>query len=154
MYSPAAGMFGLCSHFLPTFFIAAKLSKENAAACTNKEKKLMETEKQSTQNTADDDSKQASVAVSAQSTSSEEDHKPQTPKEEEKPTEEERGTNEEEKGEDKKMEVDPCSETAASSDEKGKCLKLNDLSLNFRFSLIRLHVVINRYHSPFSYFLF
>ena len=122
MYSPAAGMFGLCSHFLPTVFIAAKMSKENVAACTNKEKKLMETEKQSTQNTVDDANKQASVAVSAQSTSSEEDHKPQTPKEEEKPTEEERGTNEEEKGEDKKMEVDPCSETAASGDEKGKCL--------------------------------
>lgn len=119
-----------------TVSIAAKMSKENAAACTNKPEKLMETEKQTTENTADEDNEQASVPASSQSTSSEEDRKPQISKEEEKPTEEERGKNVEEKREDEEMAVDPCPETAASSDEKGKCLKLNYLSCIFGFSLM------------------
>lgn len=77
----------------------------------------METERE---NTADENKEQAPIIVSAQSTSSEDDCKPQSSKEEEKPTEKEEGENVEEKERDEKMEVDPCPVTAASSDEKGK----------------------------------
>lgn len=94
------------------------MSKENAAACTNKQRKLIETEKRATKNAGDDESEQASITVPSQSTSPEEDCKSQTSKEEEKSKEEERGKDVEEKREDEKMEVDP--ETAASGDEKGK----------------------------------
>lgn len=111
------------------------MSKENAAACTNKQKKLIETEKQTTQKTTDDEGEQATISASSQNTLSE-DRKPQTLKEEGKLSEEQWETNEEEKRGDEKMEVDPCPETAASSHEKGKCSKLNELSLIFRFCLM------------------
>lgn len=94
------------------------MSKEKAAACTNKQKKLLEKEKQTSTNTVDADKEQASISELSQSTSSEVG---QTSKEEDKPSEEEQGKNVEEKREEEKMEVDPCSETAGSSDEKGKC---------------------------------
>lgn len=86
------------------------MSKENAAACNKTQKRLMETDKQ---NTEDEEKKQATT----QSTSSEEEPKP---KEEEKPTEEEHGKNVQEKREDEKMEVEPCPETVSSCEEKGK----------------------------------
>lgn len=97
------------------------MKKENATACTNKQKKCMETEKQTTQNTLNKDNVQASITAS-----SEEDCKPQTSQVEEKPTEDEPEKNAEEKSEEEKMEVD--SETTTSSGETGKCLKLNFLS--------------------------
>lgn len=128
-------MLVLISFCSPTDFIAAKMTKENAAACTNKQKQL-ETEKQTTHNTADEDSEQAIISPSSQSTSSEEESKPQTSKEEGKLSQEQQETNEEEKRGDEKMEVDPCPETAVSNPEEGTCSKLNDLSFNFGLSMM------------------
>ncbi|KAK2833852.1 hypothetical protein Q5P01_017741 [Channa striata] len=84
--------------------LEGKLSKENAATCTNKQKRLMETKEQ---NAAEEDEDQ----LKKQSPSIEEG---QTSTEEEKPVQEEQ----EKCVEDEKMEVDPCSEVAASKDDK------------------------------------
>ncbi|XP_067334267.1 nucleosome-remodeling factor subunit BPTF-like isoform X4 [Channa argus] len=88
--------------------LEAKLSKENAAACTNKQKTLMETKEQ---NTAEEDKEQ----YKTQSTSTDEG---QTSEAEEKPTEEEQEKCMEEKNKAEEMEVDPFSETAASKHDK------------------------------------
>ena len=85
----------------------------------------METEKP---DAADEDKEQTSLIASAQITSPEEDLKPQSSKEEETSSEkkEEKEVEEkivEEKIVDEKMEVEPCPETAAPSEEKGKWRK-------------------------------
>lgn len=111
-------------------FSAAKLNKEIAAPCTNNQKKSPEIEKQ---NTADEDKEVAPLTAATQSATSEEDCKPPNSKEEEKTTETEEGKSVEDKSEDSKMEVDPCPETEASSQEKGKS---NGLSIMSWFSLM------------------
>lgn len=90
------------------------MNKENAAACTNQQI-MMETEKLSTHNTADE-----KIIASSQRTSPEEDCKPQTLKEEENLMKEEQQANKDERRGDGKMEVEPCPATAVSSHEKGK----------------------------------
>lgn len=108
-----------------TFFfsdlVAAKLSKENASACTNPQKS--QTETKTSQNTANEESEQATVSASSECTSSEENGKPQSMEKEGDLTADLQNTNEEEKRGEKEMEVDPHPETAASSPEKGKCPK-------------------------------
>ncbi|KAK5856778.1 hypothetical protein PBY51_008349 [Eleginops maclovinus] len=81
--------------------LEAKMRKENAAACTNKQKKPTETE--TTQNTSEGVSEPASITASSED-------KPQISKEEDKPAEEEGlKTVEEKQKEEEKMEVDPSS---------------------------------------------
>lgn len=92
------------------------MNKENAAACTNQQIMLMETENLTTHNTADE-----TISASSQSTSPEEDCKAQTLKEEEKLMKEQQQANKDERRGDGKMEVEPCPATAVSSHEKGKC---------------------------------
>lgn len=103
---------------------------------------MTEGEKPTPQNTAEEDKEGGSIGAASQSTLSEEGQtsneqgttvleKKETPAEEEqgkhaeeeqeKPAEEEKEKPAEEKIEDKKMEVDPCLETAASCEEKGTC---------------------------------
>lgn len=103
--------------------VAAKLSKENASACTNSQKSQTETENKTSQNTANEESEPATISASSECTSSEENGKPQLVEKEGDLTMDQQNTNEEEKRGDEKMEVDPHPETAASSPEKGKCPK-------------------------------
>jgi len=87
----------------------------------------MANKKQATPNAPQGDNEQASVTASSQSSASEELCQPQTPKEEEKLTLEEqemKEEEEEEKSKEENMEVEPCSETAASSGEHGNGLRL------------------------------
>lgn len=126
-----AGTFGLFL-FLSSFsllpFIAAKMNKENAAACTNKQI-TSTTEKQTAQTVADQEGERETISGSAQTTSSE-DHNRQTSNEEGNLKGEQQETNEEEKNGDEKIEVDPCPETM-SSPEKGKCSTRNELTSVF-----------------------
>lgn len=103
--------------------VAAKLSKENASACTNPQKSQTETENKTSQNTANEESEPATISASSECTSSEENGKPQLVEKEGDLTMDQQNTNEEEKRGEEKMEVDPHPETAASSPEKGKCPK-------------------------------
>lgn len=101
--------------------VAAKLSKENASACTNPQKS--QTEKKTSQNTENEESEPATISASSECTSSEENDKPQSVEKEGDLTMDQQNTNEEEKRGEEKMEVDPPPETASLSLEKGKCPK-------------------------------
>lgn len=131
MYSPAGTFwFVLISFFLfPADFTAAKMNKENAAACTNKQITSMETEKQTTQPAADEEGERETVSGSAQTTSS------QDRSEEGKLKGEQQEMDEEEKNGNEKIEVDPCLENM-SSPEKGKCSTLNELTSMFGLCLV------------------
>uniref|UniRef100_A0A3B4H348 Nucleosome-remodeling factor subunit BPTF-like n=1 Tax=Pundamilia nyererei TaxID=303518 RepID=A0A3B4H348_9CICH len=84
---------------------AAKMRKENAADCTNKQKMPTGMESQAIQKTADKAKEQASVTESSQRASCEEDRKSENSTEEEKPAEEAQEKNSEAKREDEKTEV-------------------------------------------------
>lgn len=129
LYSPAGTFWFVLIPFFPADFLAAKMNKENAAACANKQ--ITSTETETAQKTgADRGGEQETIGGSAQTTSSE-DHDLQTANEEGKPEGEQQEISEEEKNGSEKLEVDPCPETT-SSPEKGKCSTLNELASVFR----------------------
>lgn len=103
-----------------TIFLAAKMSKENPAeTCTN-EHKIMKTEPQPAQD-AVEYGKQMVIVKRPQSTSSVEDCKIQTLKEEGNFLDGPLETPEKMKKEDEKRENVTCKEDSAFSSEKGKC---------------------------------
>nr|XP_033945867.1 nucleosome-remodeling factor subunit BPTF-like isoform X1 [Pseudochaenichthys georgianus] len=99
--------------------LEAKMKKENAAACTTKQKETTETEKETTETekeTTVDAPEGVSESIAA---SSEDNATPQISREEDTPAEEDGVKTEgEKKREEEKMEVDPRPETAASTVEK------------------------------------
>ncbi|KAK5914604.1 hypothetical protein CgunFtcFv8_009032 [Champsocephalus gunnari] len=99
--------------------LEAKMKKENAAACTTKQKETTETEKETTETekeTTVDAPEGVSESIAA---SSEDTATPQISREEDTPAEEDGlKTEGEKKREEEKMEVDPRPETAASTVQK------------------------------------
>lgn len=104
--------------FLP-YFLAAKLSKENPAETRINEQKSLKAELQHAQDTVED-GKQMVLVKTPQRTSSVEDCKIQTLKEEGNLPDGPLETPEKMK-KDEKMENLPCKEDSAFSSEKGKC---------------------------------
>lgn len=109
------------------------MRKENAADCTNKQKKPVE--KEAIQNAGEEGKEQASVTESSQ-----EEHKPEESKAEERPAGEEQGKNSDAKREAEKTEVEPCPET--SHVEQGK--------FNLRGILCSLMLSVSKHASPSS----
>uniref|UniRef100_G3NV03 Bromodomain PHD finger transcription factor n=1 Tax=Gasterosteus aculeatus aculeatus TaxID=481459 RepID=G3NV03_GASAC len=89
--------------------LEAKMRKENAAARTNKQKKLVEKKKRDAENAPHEDSEQASATASSQGTSSEDNCKPATPKEEDQLMEEEEQGKRKEEEKNKAENNDPSS---------------------------------------------